>query len=631
MSSNPAAPASVPLLLERPIDFARDHIRGGSAPEGVVNLVLYGDYFCHYCRRGRGVLDRVRQTMGERLRYVYRHFPNERVHPGTEFLARAAEAVANQGQYWQMHDWIYSQEPPIAEAAVLDFVRSLGIDMARFHRDLNAEVTHKRVEEDLADARRNGVAATPTAFVDGLRYDGAWDFDSLMVALERPGARGVQRSARVFASLPAGGGLVLLLAAALALICANSPLAPYYRRLMDFPFGFGSPNGMLALSIGEWLSEGLLGIFLLLLGLEIRREIAGGMLADKRALTLPAIAALGGVLAPAAIYLAMNPDSAARGWAVPTATDIAFTLGILALMGERIPLGLRVFVAALAVFDDALSVLNLAVFYLPGFEALWLFAGGPASVALYLLNRSRVYAIWPYAVVSVGLGLSFHEAGVHAALAGLIMAAFLPSRPAPAVGALLGQVANALTALEDAEKEAKSAGDARRIEKEPIWDWVSENLSAASDRLLSPADRIARAVAPWTTYLILPLFAFSAMGVSLDADFSSPDAMPIVLGVVMGLVLGKPLGIALASFFAIQARIGIAPDDVTLRQFIGAACLCGVGDTLALLLADQAFPEGPEAGVAKIGILTGSLLAAALGALILASHRTRGVSAVPAG
>src|SRR5262249_23502193 len=162
-------------------------------------------------------------------------------------------------------------------------------------------------------------------------------------------------------------------------------------------------------------------------------------------------------------------------------------------------------------------------------------------------------------------------------------------RPPPRVGPLLAQAATALAALEQAEHEAELAGgENRRIEQEPIWDWASTNLSAASERLLSPAERIERAVAPWSAYLILPLFAFSAAGVNLNVDLSTPEALPILLGVILGLVIGKPLGISLASLLAIKARIAVAPDDVTLRTFIGGACLCGVGDTVALLMADQA-------------------------------------------
>jgi NhaA family Na+:H+ antiporter len=603
-------------LLQRAIDPARDHIRGGAAPDAV-SIVLYGDYLCPYCRRLRFVIARLRQVLGERLVYVFRHFPNERAHPGADFIARVSEAVAKQGRFWELHDWLYAQEPGDIEKRVRDFVASLGIDMERFDADLRDSATEARVAEDLADGKRNGVTATPTVFIDGFRYDGAWDFYSMLEALEGPVAARLKRSARAFASLPASGGLVLLLAAAAAILCANSPLAPYYRLVMNSTLGIGTPGTMLVLTVGAWFSEGLLSIFFLLVGLEIRREMTAGALSDARAAILPVVAAIGGVLAPAAIYLVLNPASTARGWSVPTATDIAFTLGILALLGNRITPGLRVFIAALAVVDDILSVLTLAIFYPRAFEASWLLASAMAILFLYALNRWRVYAASPYVLVTVLLGISLHGAGVHAALAGVILAAFLPTRPAPAAGPLLAQAATALAALEHAENDARQSGENRRIEQEPIWDWASRNLSAASDRLLSPADRIEHAVSPWSAYVILPLFAFSATGVGLNVDFGAPGAMPILLGVILGLVIGKPLGICVASFLAVKARIARATEDVSVHNFIGAACLCGVGDTVALLMADQAFPEGPDASVAKIGVLIGSVLAAALGAAIL--------------
>ena len=219
------------------------------------------------------------------------------------------------------------------------------------------------VEQDLAEGRRNGVTGTPTFFIDGVRYDGAWDFHSMLEALELPVASRLQRSARAFANLPASGGLVLLLAAAAALVCTNTPLAPMYRDFIGSAFGIGPPGSLLSMSVGAWFSEGLLAIFFLLVGLEIRREMTAGELSDPRAAILPVLAAVGGVLAPAAIYLTLNSGPAARGWSVPTATDVAFTLGILALLGPRVPPSLRVFVAALAVADDVLSVLTLAIFY----------------------------------------------------------------------------------------------------------------------------------------------------------------------------------------------------------------------------------------------------------------------------
>jgi Na+:H+ antiporter, NhaA family len=605
--------------LERAVDPGRDHVRGGNLGSGVVTLVVYGDYLCPYCRRLRLVIVRLRQALGERLAYVFRHFPNEKAHPGSTTIARAAEAAASQGSFWEMHDLLYEQEPPLTDKHIHDFARRLRLDLPRFERDVASAETLARVEDDLAEGKRDGVTGTPGFFIDNVRYDGAWDFHSMLEALQLPVAARLQRSARTFANLPASGGLVLLLAAGAALICANTALAPYYRAFIGSSFGIGPPGSLFSMTVDAWFSEGLLAIFFLLVGLEIRREMTSGELADPHAAALPVLAAIGGVIAPAAIYLAFNRGPAALGWSVPTATDIAFTLGILALLGSRVSSGLRVFIAALAVADDVLSVLTLAIFYPKGFQPAWVLASAVAVAALFALNRWRVYATWPYAAVAVMLWLALHSAGIHGALAGIFLAALLPTRPAPSVAPLLAQAATALAALEQAEHEAKhSEGSVGDLAQEPIWDWASRNLSAASERLLSPAERIERAVAPWSTYVILPLFAFSATGIGLALDLSSPDALGVMLGVILGLLVGKPMGILLATMLAVRLRVGRLPEDVALRNFIGAACLCGVGDTVALLMADQAFPEGPYAAIAKTGVLIGSVLAAALGAAIIA-------------
>jgi NhaA family Na+:H+ antiporter len=279
---------------------------------------------------------------------------------------------------------------------------------------------------------------------------------------------------------------------------------------------------------------------------------------------------------------------------------------------------LKVFVAALAVVDDILSMLVLAIFYPQNFQPLWLIASVAAVGLMFALNRWRVYVGWPYLVVTLGLWLSLQTAGVSAALAGVVLAAFLPTRPAPAAGPLLAQAATALAALEHAQTEAHDeSGEPASIEQEPIWEWASRNLSAASERLLSPADNVEHAAAPWSAYLVLPLFAFSATGVSLALDVRSPAAAHVLTGVVLGLVIGKPLGVCLAALAAVKARIAIMPEDTSLLAFIGAAMLCGVSDPVALLMADEAFPHGGFAAVAKIGVLIGSILAAVLGALVL--------------
>lgn len=608
------------LRLQRPVDPDRDHVRGGGAGADTVTVLIYGDYLCPYCRRLRGILERLRRALGERMAYVFRHFPNEHAHPGAEFASEAAEAASRQGRFWEMHDALYAREPPLSREHVMDAARSIGLDMDRFEADLADPAIRDHVQADVADGELNGVTATPTIFLDGQRYDGAWDFYSMLEALERPVAARLKRTARTFAALPASAGIVLLAAAAAALICANTPLAPAYRALVEARFGIGVAGSGVALSVADWFSDGLLTVFFLIVGLEIRREVTAGAFVDRRAAVLPVVCAIGGVLAPAAVYLALNQGVTAVGWSAPTSTGIAFALGVLALLGDRAPVSLKVFVAALAVVDDIVSMLTLAIFYPQNFHAIWLIAAAAVVGLMFALNRWRVYAGWPYLAATVGLWLSLHAAGVNAALSGVVLAGFLPTRPAPDAGPLLAQAATALSALEHAETQVRDAKQDRpALQQEPIWEWASRNLSAASARLLSPADRVERAVSPWAAYVVLPLFAFSATGVRLDVDLSSPDALHVLAGVVLGLVIGKPLGVTLAALVAVRSKFAVMPEDTTLRAFLGAAILCGVSDPVALLMADEAFRHGDLATVAKIGVLIGSVISALLGALVLAT------------
>ncbi len=281
--------ASVPIggvRLLRDVDPARDHVRGNVRAEDPVTVVVYGDFLCPYCRRLLPVFARLREALGDRLVYAFRHFPNERAHPGAELASRAAESAAKQGRFWEMYDRIYGHEPPITERLLLAFAADLGLDIARFTADLAGGETRERVDQDREEGRSEGVTATPTLFVAGVRYDGAWDFYSLLEALERPVAARVKYAGRVFASLPASGGMVLLLAAAAAIACANSRFGPQYQAAIESTIVLGSPR-WLSMSVAQWCSEGLLAIFFLLVGLEIRREMTAGALTDRRAAALP--------------------------------------------------------------------------------------------------------------------------------------------------------------------------------------------------------------------------------------------------------------------------------------------------------------------------------------------------------
>lgn len=614
-----------PLRLAHEVDPARDHVRG--TPGGdALTVVAYQDFLCPYCRRTRPVFARLRVTLDDQLAYVFRHFPNERAHPGAELAARAAEAAALQGRFWEMHDGIFDHQLPIGRAELLAIARTTALDVDRFVADLDGAATRERVAGDLARGRENGVAGTPTMYVDGVRYDGAWDYHSMLEGLERPVAARVHRSARVFASLPTSAGLVLLVAAALAIVCANTPLASVYDRVMNARLVLGAGDHPLSLTTREWLADGLLSFFFLIVGLEIRREMTVGALATRRAALLPIIAAVGGVVTPALIYVLFNRGPTSAGWAIPTATDVAFSLALLAVLGDRIPIGLRAFVAALAVVDDLLSVAVIAIVFPSAFAPGYLALVAACVLLLIALNRARVYATWPYVFGGLALWVSLHAVGVDAALTGVILAICIPTRPSPSPAPLLAQAATALADLDQADREAKRAGRESRLEDEPVWEWAARNLSAASERLLSPAERIARAVAPWSAFVILPLFAFSATGISVQIDLASSPAHHVLAGTIAGLTIGKPLGILLASAVAVGSGVATRPEGLSTRQFIGAACLCGVGDTMALLVADHAL--APElAAVAKLGVLIASIIAALVGLAVLRARRSEATPA----
>jgi NhaA family Na+:H+ antiporter len=287
------------------------------------------------------------------------------------------------------------------------------------------------------------------------------------------------------------------------------------------------------------------------------------------------------------------------------------------VFGPRVSAGLKVFIAAYAVVDDILAILILAVFYPRQLHPAWLIGAVAMAGLMFLLSRWRIYAGWPYRLAAVGLWLMLHLAGVNGALAGIVLAAALPTRPTPAAGPLLAQAASALAELEQAERAVRRAGgEVSSVEQEPVWDWASRNLSAAAARLQSPAERVERDMAPWSTYFVLPLFAFTAAGIRLAADVTAPGGWRVLAGVILGLAIGKPLGILAFTWLSAKARIAIAP-DAAIAAFVGAACLCGIGDPLSILLADQAFAGNGLAAVAKLGVLAGSAVAVGLGVLAL--------------
>jgi NhaA family Na+:H+ antiporter len=381
-----------------------------------------------------------------------------------------------------------------------------------------------------------------------------------------------RRSAlRAFLSGEAAGGVVLIIAAALGLVLANSPLAETYFGALEAHLG--------PLSVLHWINDALMALFFLLVGLEVKRELLDGQLSRWSRRILPGLAAAGGMLAPALVYVAFNGGApeAQAGWAIPTATDIAFTLGVLALLGRRVPVSLKIFVTALAIIDDLGAVLIIALFYSADLSGAWLAAAGGVLAALIALNRLGVGRLWPYLALGAVLWVCVLQSGVHATIAGVALALTIPLTRSP----------------------------------------------ARPDDDHSPLHRLEHVLQRPVGFAIVPLFGFANAGVSLAGLNGEVLFSPVTLGVALGLFLGKQVGVFLATWLAVRLRLADRPEDATWGQVWGVSILCGIGFTMSLFIGLLAFAGQPLfAAEVKIGVLSGSMLSALLGAVVLVVARS---------
>lgn len=372
---------------------------------------------------------------------------------------------------------------------------------------------------------------------------------------------------REFLDGEAAGGIILIAAAALALIVANSPLAETYFAALHAYLG--------PLSVLHWVNDALMAVFFLLVGLEIKREMLDGQLSTWPRRMLPGIAAAGGMAVPALVYVAINRDNAAAlpGWAIPTATDIAFALGVLSLLGNRVPASLKVFLTALAIIDDLGAVIIIALFYTSGLSLAYLAAALAVIVVLIVLNRMGVLSLAPYLVLGAVLWVLVLKSGVHATLAGVALALTIPLRAAPGI---------------------------------------------AHDLEHSPLHRLEHALHRFVPLIIIPIFGFANAGVSLAGFTPATLVEPLTLGVAAGLVVGKLVGVLGASALAIKLGLADLPMRAGWMQMTGIALLCGIGFTMSLFIGLLAFADNPALQDAvKVGILAGSLVAALAGAALL--------------
>jgi len=419
-----------------------------------------------------------------------------------------------------------------------------------------------------------------------------------------------------FARLEAAGGIFLLAATVAALVWANSPWEASYHALWHTPASVGYGKYVLAQDLHHWINDGLMCIFFFLVGLEIKREMLSGELSSLKRAAFPFAAALGGVVVPALIYFAFNRHSEAlNGWAIPMATDIAFALGVLALLGDRVPVALKIFVTALAIVDDIVGVLVIAVFYTSEISLSSLVAGLAGIAISYLANRIGVRRPFVYALIGVFVWLATLKSGVHATIAGIVLAFTIPTETHIDTPEFLRRSRDLLEGIENRAEEQN--GDGHQSEG------AAYQLECQSQMLQTPLFRIEHSLQPWVSFLIMPLFALANAGVHVLGNVGAALGSSVSLGVMLGLIVGKPVGITLLAWLAAKSGLASRPLDVGWSQLFGAACLCGIGFTMSLFIATLAFGSSPLLDLSKIGTLAASLAAGIAGSVILARSSGR--------
>ncbi len=406
---------------------------------------------------------------------------------------------------------------------------------------------------------------------------------------------------------------VMLLAAIVALAVANSPLYPAFTEFWHTEITFGVGESIHSMSLVHIINDVLMAVFFLTVGLEIKYEMTVGELTDIRAAMLPIVAACGGVLVPVVIYSAFNAGgSAAAGWGVPTATDIAFALGILALLGDKVPSGIRVFLSTLAVADDIIAILVIAIFYGHSPDAAWLLGAAAVMVVLIVMNKKHVYSLAPYVAMGAVLWLCVFMSGVHSTIAGVLLAFTIPTGSSVNLHTFThwggAQVSRAHETFEP-DKPVLGQGDYLK---------TVSGLSDVARKVVPPAVRLEHALSPWVSFLILPLFALTNADVALGStSISQVFASPAFLGVFLGLLVGKTVGIMLFSAIVIKLKAANLPSGANWMHMLGASVLGGVGFTMAIFVANLAYTDDSLVMAAKVGILCASALAGVVGFLIL--------------
>jgi Na+:H+ antiporter, NhaA family len=406
------------------------------------------------------------------------------------------------------------------------------------------------------------------------------------------------------------GGILLIICTVIALVWANSPWSDSYHHLWHTYINIDLGNILnLKYSLHHWINDGLMAVFFFTVGLEIKRELLVGELSSMQKASLPIAGAIGGMLVPAILYLIINSGTeGAGGWGIPMATDIAFVVGIMALLGSRIPLTLKIFVLALAIADDIGAVLVIAIFYTAEISTTALIIAGIVLFLLIILNRLGTKSLIPYTLLGIILWLAFLKSGVHATIAGVLLAFTIPASSRFNTKEFSDRVRQLIKKFDETGDHWKNVLNNAERQHDVM---AIEN---SCEKILTPLQRFEHGLHPWVAFFIIPIFALANAGVTLAGlDILNALFSPISLGIIVGLFIGKQLGIFVFSYFAVKLKLATLPEGVNWKNLYGAGILAGIGFTMSLFIAGLAFADPALLDLSKIGVLAGSLLSGIVG------------------
>jgi NhaA family Na+:H+ antiporter len=574
-----------------------------------LELVVFIDYTKKIARKGRHILNIVVKHYGDNIKLKFQYFSNNVDNPEFQLTAKAALTAKLYGKLHEMDQLLLDHEGNYTKEAIYNMAGSLGINTQKFKEDYNSDVITRELKNNLSLAKQNEIKLVPAITVNGKLYLGAWDERALIEYIESVKNRPVGHAMESFVKWGASAAIMLLIASIAALIFVNIGFIEEYEFLRHFELGFTADDSKFFLPLEIWINDGLMAIFFLLIGLEIKREIISGELSDLKKAAMPVIGALGGMIIPVLFYLLINyKGEGAHGWGVPMATDIAFTLGLMALLGSKVPWALKAFISALAVFDDLGAILVIALIYGHDFH-INSFIGAIFIVGIMgFLNYSKVYSKTIYIVLGILLWFFIYQSGLHATLAGVITAVLIPSRRK---GNLVGISTQANVIFKQEIVNIKDSDNSQ----ESIRHSSLQSIYKAVNRLTGPGEQLEHSLERAVNYMILPLFAFFNAGILLVGVHFNVFTS-INFGILIGLCLGKPLGIVGFCWLASKFNLATLSSKISWPQLIGAACLAGVGFTMSIVVANAAF-DGEVLNGAKLSILIASTLSAVIGLLIL--------------